>query len=727
MENYNIVWKSPSTRSADSMPLGGHDVGCNVWAEGNQLLLYLCQSGGFDENGCLLKQARLRLESDPKLMASGFRQTLHLNDGYISVELGSGENTLRYDLWCAVTKPELHIHFASSKPRKLTFFYDCWRYRDRVVTPEEGHQCRDYCGNPELEEGKVFTRKDTVVPETQSLLYYHRNETNGETLIDKLVKEQRAESFRDKICDCITNRTTGGFIRLDGFHFVGVEEGYYQNTDSRLWRYDSESATEGEIVLTMRAEQDETLQDWQAKLAETAAEPVLHESVKRWWNDYFEKSWIHIDESHPESDSFAIGRNYQLFRYMLGCNYYGKWPTKFNGGLFTFDEGHTPDYRAWSGTNHTAQNQRLVYWPMLKSGDFEAMKPQFEYYKRMTPVGQARTQHFYHHGGAYYFEQSSAFGLAIGMEYNWRHSETMDFGEIDFGAVRLHYSSGLEFALMVLEYHRYSGKDVSEYMDFVESAVEFYAQHYPIVDGKLFVFPSCALETYRGCGYSESNTRYGCANPTDAVAGLRTITAALVEYYQDNPEKKARFEYIHSILPEIAVGRDEDGEYYLPADSFDPTPFNCELPQLYPVFPYGSRGLTEQEKTRARNAYLRKFPSEYQYLGYSWHQNGIFAARLGLLDDAENYLHIKFDNATRRFPAFWGPGHDWTPDHNHGGSGMILLQEMLLQCEGTDEVKFLPTWPKGVDVSFRLFVPGGKVAECEYKNGEFLKKEVHPA
>ena len=30
-------------------------------------------------------------------------------------------------------------------------------------------------------------------------------------------------------------------------------------------------------------------------------------------------------------------RNYTLFRYMLGCNAYSQWPTKFNGGLFTFD------------------------------------------------------------------------------------------------------------------------------------------------------------------------------------------------------------------------------------------------------------------------------------------------------------------------------------------------------------------------------------------------------
>lgn len=55
------------------------------------------------------------------------------------------------------------------------------------------------------------------------------------------------------------------------------------------------------------------------------------------------------------ADSLAVAvRNYTLFRYMLGCNAYSKWPTKFNGGLFTFDPvwvnpdmAFTPDFRRW--------------------------------------------------------------------------------------------------------------------------------------------------------------------------------------------------------------------------------------------------------------------------------------------------------------------------------------------------------------------------------------------
>ena len=48
MSAYNIVWDSQSENSKGSMPLGGGDVGCNVWVENGDLMLYLSKSGTFD-------------------------------------------------------------------------------------------------------------------------------------------------------------------------------------------------------------------------------------------------------------------------------------------------------------------------------------------------------------------------------------------------------------------------------------------------------------------------------------------------------------------------------------------------------------------------------------------------------------------------------------------------------------------------------------------------------
>ncbi|GAC1428032.1 MAG: hypothetical protein NVSMB7_04940 [Chitinophagaceae bacterium] len=73
--------------------------------------------------------------------------------------------------------------------------------------------------------------------------------------------------------------------------------------------------------------------------------------TREWWRRFWNRSYIFIEGK----DSF-ISRNYQLFRYQLGCNAFGKWPTKFNAGLFTFDpvyvdkkQAWSPDFRVWGG------------------------------------------------------------------------------------------------------------------------------------------------------------------------------------------------------------------------------------------------------------------------------------------------------------------------------------------------------------------------------------------
>jgi hypothetical protein len=70
-------------------------------------------------------------------------------------------------------------------------------------------------------------------------------------------------------------------------------------------------------------------------------------------------------------------------------------------------------------------------------------------------------------------------------------------------------------------------------------------------------------------------------------------------------------------------------------------------------------------------------------------------------------------DSERRFPTFWGPGHDWVPDHNWGGSGMIGLQEMLLQTDGK-EIRVLPAWPKDWQVNFKLHAPYNTVVSGNY-------------
>ena len=94
LDKYNIVWKIQSKDASESMPLGGGDIGCNVWVENGELLFYFQRSGSLSENGEYLKLGRIRIKLSPNPFenSSSFRQELILKDGYIEIEgMGSGE------------------------------------------------------------------------------------------------------------------------------------------------------------------------------------------------------------------------------------------------------------------------------------------------------------------------------------------------------------------------------------------------------------------------------------------------------------------------------------------------------------------------------------------------------------------------------------------------------------------------------------------------------------
>jgi hypothetical protein len=120
---------------------------------------------------------------------------------------------------------------------------------------------------------------------------------------------------------------------------------------------------------------------------------------------------------------------------------------------------------------------------------------------------------------------------------------------------------------------------------------------------------------------------------------------------------------------------------------------------------------------------------------YGWTQQAIFLARMGMADEARDFLVKKLSDARggnefdvdrrMKFPTFWGPGFDWSPDHNWGGSGMIALQEMLLQTTD-DRIFVLPAWPNDWNVDFKLHASDSTVVECEFRDSKIKRLMVTP-
>ena len=730
---YNITWTTQSKNAAESMPCGGGDIGMNVWVEKGDLLLYVARSGNFNEDNNSMKSGRLRIKLFPNPFdGKTFKQELQLQNGYVTVE---GENNgvkASVKIWVDVFNPVAHFDITASKKIDVEAAYESWRYKDRPVTKRESYSNSWKWSAP---KDKIY-KGDEISFSTGGVLFYHNN---GErTIFDTIVSQQGMGAVKAEMYNPIKNLAYGGLFRGDNFVEAGNYEAVYEQTDFKAWKLKSKQpAKTHSLTLTLHTEQASHFGQWHQSLKTIllkAADKNAFAKTQQWWQQFWNRSFININENAVSTAAWKMGRNYQLFRYMLGCNANSQWPTKFNGGLFTVDplytdtvnKGLTPDYRNWGGGVHTAQNQRLVYFPMIKSGDWDLLQSQLNYYLRILKNAELRSKVYWNHGGACFTEQMENFGLPNYAEYGVKRPDNYDKG-VEYNAwLEYEWDTVLEFCLMMLEEEQYTGREISDRLPFIESCVQFFYEHYfyetkkrtarPFDNaGKLVFYPGSGAETFKLA-----------TNSTATLAALQTIIhrlLALPDRYITDTKRK----HLDSLLrrtPVISFASFNGHTTIAPAKSWERVN-NVESPQLYPVFPWGIYGVGKPGLDTAINTWrydtlVNKFRSHV-----GWKQDNIWAARLGLTDEAWRLNSLKFEDAPRRFPTFWGPGFDWVPDHNWGGSAMIGLQEMLLQ---TDDKRILlfPAWPKDKDVHFKLHAPYNTTVEAELKDGKIMLLKVIP-
>ena len=730
----DVVWTTQSRNSSESMPCGGHDVGMNVWVEKHDaedqrvacsdVLFYVQQSGWFDENNTLLKAGRWRLhvDGDP-FGGNDFRQRLCLDDGAIYISGGDVE----VRLWVDVFQPVVFVAIKSQHREKVTLSYESWRYRDRSVTKAECQQCSYKWVLPK----DCATFADSIRADDDHLMFSHRN--RAETVFDFTVSREHLDAIKDSLYNPIGGLSMKGMMYAPDFHFEGTTTGKYADTDFRAWNYSCNDLRSSCIIVDLRYLRHQLYEEKVVEGCGTVA-PYAFPSLKdsdsynrsaRWWHDFWQRSWIVSDT--PNDSLQAMIRNYELMRYMLGCNAYGQWPTKFNGGLFTFDPVYvdstmafTPDYRKWGGGTMTAQNQRLVYWPLLKSGDYDMMDAQIGTYYRMLPNAIARTRHYWEHGGASFTEQIENFGLPNPAEYG-KHPEGTDPGVERNAWLEYEWDTALEFALMDL---LVGTKD--SYLS--EEILRFFFEHYQwqarklgakALDeqGHLIIYPGSGCETYK-MAY----------NPSSTIAALRAVIETLRLKNEkasalDSAANQSSILDFQSLIPDIPL-RVIDGDTCIaPAVTWARIQ-NEETPQLYPVWPWRIYGLGRPNLQTARNTYLKDPHAVKMRSTKGWKQDNIWAACLGLTDEARRLNLEKLANGPYRFSAFFDPGFDWAPDHNRGGAGMIGLQEMLLQEASDGELLLFPAWPREWNCRFRLHTLDDRTVEASIENGNIVPVSV---
>ena len=118
-----------------------------------------------------------------------------------------------------------------------------------------------------------------------------------------------------------------------------------------------------------------------------------------------------------------------------------------------------------------------------------------------------------------------------------------------------HHTATLEFSYMILEYFRYTGSNISQWLPFVKSTLDFYDQHYRMragkyaaseydKNGKLVLFPTSACE----CHYFTTNPATDVSGLHAVVKGVMDLPDNWINNYFGGKEEVNR---LYSTLPDI--------------------------------------------------------------------------------------------------------------------------------------------------------------------------------
>ncbi|HEV2330725.1 MAG TPA: DUF5703 domain-containing protein [Verrucomicrobiae bacterium] len=725
VSGYDVTWNSPGTNENDSMPIGNGDIAANVWTEQNgDIVVLLAKADAWTELGKLVKLGRLRIHLEPSpMMQSLFivSQTLKLENG--SIEIKYAGNMIR--IWVDANNPIMHITADFGQPTVLSAKLELWRTAHplRGRSPDKGGMYE--VGSDSM---PVDFEADTVLsPGANSITWYHYN-TNS--IYPHVLEQEHLARLVPKYPDPLFHRCFGacltgkGLISADGRTLTS-------SAPSRDFKLDLIALTETNAA---------SVQDWQAHLdalvqqARSVNLPAAWRAHRQWWRDFWNRSWVHVT---GDSDAETVSQGYAIQRYMMACSSRGAFPVKFNGGLFTVghdmpdgmdssNTNHNPDYRAW-GNCYWNQNNRLLYWPLIATGDYDLLKPWFNMYLNALPLEKDRTQLYYHHDGASYPETMFFFGLPSLHDFGWNNPSNT----IQSTWQRYHIQGSLEVVSQMLDYYDNTG-DIDFARDsivpFADAIVTYYDEHYPRdADGKIRIVPAQSLETYQ----------LVAVNPAPDIAGLRSVIPRLLQLPADLSTAQQRDAWTKEFnaLPPIPLGRttaegkippfgkgDPKGSpTILPAEEYGKT-HNSENPELYVAFPYRLDGVGKPGLILVRTAYAaRRFLQKT-----CWGQDGTESAVLGLTDEAQKTDISEFSNfGNERFPWFWKPAHDWIPDLDNGGSGMTTLELMLMQCDGK-RIILLPAWPKGWSADFKLHAPFQTTVEGTVRDGKMTSLRVTP-
>jgi hypothetical protein len=721
-----VTWTSPSANALGSMPLGNGDLTLNAWCEANgDLLFYIGKSDSWEDNSRLAKLGKVRVKLNPPLAPSGsaFTQTLNPLRGEMTVTVTpTNFAATSLKVWADANNPVVHVQVNAPSNVTATASFELWRTNSAALASIEASDVNYDTSQPNNMHAPTLVEPDTVLAGiTDGVGWFHRN--------NKSIGPNETMSFQDLLgapsfVDPILGRTFGCLLRGPSFVRAGDQAIVSSNATSH--RFDIYALT------IFPATSNEWLTAIRTVVTNTEAIPFTnrYDAHVSWWSEFWDRSYIEITARTNAADPAAatdVTVAYALQRFVTACAGRGNYPIKFNGSSFTMSWSGKPgdaDYRRW-GPGYWWQNTRLPYAGLCTSGDFDLLPSLYRMYvDDVLPLSVYRTEHYFGFTNAAYFtEVTYPWGAVFPTSYGWTTpaaSRPPGDGKLQTGGWhKREWVGALELTFMMQDYYDHTGDGsflTNRLLKTALPVVRWFDYYYTnIVGGKMVMNPSQALETW-----------WNCTDPMPEVAGLQAVVARLLALPTNlvSSSDRSFLSNLEAKIPPLPTRVVSGTTMLAPAQSYS-SKNNSELPEQYAVYPFR---LCSFDKTNAAwgvAAYDAAGSGDKGANG--WRQDDIFFAYLGLADRAKTNVISRARNkdASCRFPAFFGPNFDWTPDQCHGGVLMKAVQAMLLQTEG-DKIFLLPAWPKEWDVNFKLHAPKQTTVEGVVSNGALVSCTVTP-
>jgi len=739
ISNYNIIWESPSKDATGQMPLGNGDIAAGVYAiSDGDLYLLLSKNDAFTYKGDIFKTGRVRVSLSPNPFGKGksFLQTMDMLTGSVQIEADG----VKISIWADANRPVYHIEIDSPNEIKVQAEPEFWNRFDQC-----GFNNFDVTGE-NIQETTSKPTQDLRVDKNGKIIWYYA--VGDRSVFESDMKYYDVESMIGKYPDPYIHNTFGNLLESPDLTLENeILSGKGKRFDIRIHS------------LTLQSPETS---DWINTIEEQAALPVNTkqdwENHNKWWVDFWDRSWIFISDNQMPSgekgkissegyiserkdkDAAAlITQSYNVFRYLMACQSRGKNQTKFNGGLFTQPLRCTQDNiwkkvvasesdgklisheddRDW-GRRYTFQNQRLLYWPMVMSGDYDLMKPFFNYYTSLLPVRKAITKAWFEHEGAYYRENIEPTGAERDCGRDGKPLKVGPGENVGQGYYHsFYFTSGLEIVAMMIEYVNNSGDEKyrdNELIPFAREVLLFFDKHYQRdSDGKIKLDPAMVLETF-----------WIAVNPAPDIAGLQFCLDELIKMDAGTEADKKEWQRFRAEIPPVYLHKIKGKTAIAPAQEYKMNK-NSENGELYPVFPFRLFGLAQGTDDIVEHT-MKNRTNKNSFDYKCWTQDQIHWAYAGNAKEAQEGLIHRYRHASTqcRFPVYGSQSPDSCPDFDHFGAGSTALQRMLVQYDG-DKILLFPAWPKNWDVDFKLHVPGNTRVEVKLKNGKVEVLDVTPS